>query len=289
MITNRLFGIVFFLIIGITLPGVSFAQDVIIKKNGDEIKSKILEVSSTEVKYKKFDYIDGPTYIIPKSEVFFIKYANGTREIISALDAPNASEAEQEKIKQKKFFRQHKSYVSLGYGFGIFYTYHSSSWFNSGHNYPYGIDESNASPTGPVYGKFDYGVTEDFSIGINLAFLEYTFKDSYSEYDPNSYLMVQYDRTATFTTFSGLLHANWHFGKSEKIDPYFGLGLGYRSDNWTFTSNGLQQFTDYYYQNFPLGFETTFGIRMKFSEHVGAYVEVGLAKSVMQGGLLVIL
>ncbi len=31
-----------------------FSQDIITTKNGDEIKSKILEVGTTEIKYRKF-------------------------------------------------------------------------------------------------------------------------------------------------------------------------------------------------------------------------------------------
>src|SRR5947207_480696 len=76
-------AILLLVVSGITLPAVSFAQDVIIKKNGDEIKSKILEVSGSEIKYKRSDNMDGPTYTIPKPEVFMVKYENGTKEIIS--------------------------------------------------------------------------------------------------------------------------------------------------------------------------------------------------------------
>ena len=38
------------------------AQDVIVKKDGSTILSKVLEVSSTDIKYKKFSNPDGPTY-----------------------------------------------------------------------------------------------------------------------------------------------------------------------------------------------------------------------------------
>ncbi|HNX08064.1 MAG TPA: hypothetical protein PKL96_10805, partial [Bacteroidales bacterium] len=40
------------------------AQDFIIKKNGDELSAKVQEVGTTEIKYKKFDNQDGPTYTI---------------------------------------------------------------------------------------------------------------------------------------------------------------------------------------------------------------------------------
>ncbi len=56
------------------------AQDTIIKINGDKIISKVIEISSTEVKYKKFDLVDGPAFAEKKSAVKLIKYANGIKE-----------------------------------------------------------------------------------------------------------------------------------------------------------------------------------------------------------------
>ncbi|MDP1744817.1 MAG: hypothetical protein Q8L90_04530 [Bacteroidota bacterium] len=56
------------------------AQDTIVKRNGDNILSKIIEISETEVKYKKFDFQDGPNFIENKSEIQLIKYSNGTRD-----------------------------------------------------------------------------------------------------------------------------------------------------------------------------------------------------------------
>jgi hypothetical protein len=58
--------------------------DVIVYKDGSEIKSKVQEITANEIKYKRCDAMDGPMYVSKKSEVFMIKYANGTREIIKA-------------------------------------------------------------------------------------------------------------------------------------------------------------------------------------------------------------
>jgi len=59
-----------------------FAQDTIyIKKQDSHIITKIIEVSSTEVKYKKFDYQDGPTYTINKQDLNKIVYKNGDVEM----------------------------------------------------------------------------------------------------------------------------------------------------------------------------------------------------------------
>ena len=58
-----------------------YAQDIITKKTGAEIKTKILEVGQSEIKYKKTDNLDGPTYTILKSDVIMIIYENGTNDV----------------------------------------------------------------------------------------------------------------------------------------------------------------------------------------------------------------
>lgn len=54
--------------------------DVIILINGDEISGKILEIGIEEIKYKKCDNLNGPTIIVKKSDVYRIKYINGTQD-----------------------------------------------------------------------------------------------------------------------------------------------------------------------------------------------------------------
>lgn len=56
------------------------AKDVIVMKSSDSIKAKILEVTPTEVKYKKQNYLDGPTFVIYKSDISTITYGNGDVE-----------------------------------------------------------------------------------------------------------------------------------------------------------------------------------------------------------------
>lgn len=58
----------------------TLAQDIIIKRNGDEISSKVLEVTVETIKYQRLDNPEGPIISILKNEVFMIKYANGTKE-----------------------------------------------------------------------------------------------------------------------------------------------------------------------------------------------------------------
>lgn len=61
------------------------AQDTIVKKSGDVILAKILELNPTNIKYKRKDMPDGPLYIENKSEIMMIKYANGLKEVFNDI------------------------------------------------------------------------------------------------------------------------------------------------------------------------------------------------------------
>lgn len=63
------------------------AQDVIVKKDGSTILSKVVEVSDTQVKYKKFSNLEGPTYIVSISELTSINYQNGEKENFGSSQA----------------------------------------------------------------------------------------------------------------------------------------------------------------------------------------------------------
>jgi len=66
------------------LSGVFYAnaQDLIVLKNGSMIEAKVMEISPTEIRYKRFNHQDGPTIVIPANDVLSIRYANGMTEII---------------------------------------------------------------------------------------------------------------------------------------------------------------------------------------------------------------
>lgn len=67
----------------ILLPWGSYAQDNIYKTDKTIIASKVMEISDSEIKYKKFSNLTGPTYIIPKNEVWMIVYENGDKELFN--------------------------------------------------------------------------------------------------------------------------------------------------------------------------------------------------------------
>lgn len=60
-----------------------YSQDLITKRNSEDIQAKVIEVTTTEIKYKKFDNQNGPTFTLLKSDVLMIRYENGSKDIIN--------------------------------------------------------------------------------------------------------------------------------------------------------------------------------------------------------------
>ena len=63
----------------------TFAQDIIVLKNGNDIESIVQEVGIDEIKYKKFENKSGPTYTLKKSDIFMIRYENGSKDVFSEI------------------------------------------------------------------------------------------------------------------------------------------------------------------------------------------------------------
>lgn len=62
------------------------AQDLIIKKNGEEIKAKVLSIEIDQIKYKRFDFQDGPVMVIAANDVVLVKYENGVNKVIGPIE-----------------------------------------------------------------------------------------------------------------------------------------------------------------------------------------------------------
>jgi len=69
------------------------ACDVIILKNGTEIEAKVMEIGEYKIKYKNCDNLTGPTFYKKKTEVFMVKYPNGTSTVIENAQEPVASQS----------------------------------------------------------------------------------------------------------------------------------------------------------------------------------------------------
>ena len=64
--------------------------DNIILKDGSEISSKIIEITPDLIKYRKCANLEGPLISISRNSILMIRYADGTKDIMS-LDKINQS------------------------------------------------------------------------------------------------------------------------------------------------------------------------------------------------------
>ena len=171
-------------------------------------------------------------------------------------------------------FEEGKTNFAVGYGFGTFYGAVLSDY----------QDESNyeSTVTGPIYLKFESALSDKIGLGINLAYAKYSLSYNYTDFSSSNI----YTETDSYTTFSILARMNVHFGDFDRFDPYWGVGVGYRSGKFDYKSTDPDGYNSFDVNvNFPFGFETTLGARYYFSDNIGMYLETGLAKSVLQVGL----
>lgn len=63
----------------------AWAEDVIVGLDGSMTLSKVVEITQTEIKYKKAGNLEGPTLSVLKSQVKSILYENGTTEEIAQV------------------------------------------------------------------------------------------------------------------------------------------------------------------------------------------------------------
>ena len=99
--TKSIFTLLAFIAINFTV----FSQDVITVKAGEDIQAKILELSTTEIKFKKFDNQTGPTFTILKSTVLMVRYENGTKDIFNQteeLKTPSKTPNEDMRMKGRR-------------------------------------------------------------------------------------------------------------------------------------------------------------------------------------------
>lgn len=78
-----------------------YCQDIIVSKDGKTIKARVVEITQLEIKYKRFDNLNGPLISISKDGLLIINYENGTKETFGRTEeSPVTSKAVVESTKQ---------------------------------------------------------------------------------------------------------------------------------------------------------------------------------------------
>lgn len=142
-------------------------------------------------------------------------------------------------------------------------------------------DESELTgQTGPFNFQCEYGWKKHVGIGLHIAY-EYTSLAYHPSYSNNSGNLMY----GSFENWNTLIRFNYHPFNADKIDPYWGMGLGTRFQ----VVHGMnkEDIPMTYGGSLPELFTVVcvFGMRYYLSPAFGIYSEFGLAKSPIQLGI----
>jgi hypothetical protein len=72
-----------FVMLLLLCSAVANAQDVIVKKDGSTIVCRVVELTSTEITYKKWNDLNGSNYVMNRADASAINYQNGKKVNLS--------------------------------------------------------------------------------------------------------------------------------------------------------------------------------------------------------------
>ena len=152
------------------------AQDIIILRNGDEIKSIIMEVNINDIKYKKYENPEGPSYTVNKSELIKIKFENGTQEVFNQT-SNNKKNLETENSTYDVYRKKEKPV----------YNYKISGFINISE-----IDliKSFANLIPDIATINGYQINEYFSTGIGIAYSNWYYDLEFSNTSTRNALQI---------------------------------------------------------------------------------------------------
>lgn len=168
-----------------------FSQDTIVKLNGQIILAKVLEVSPAEIKYKRFDYLNGPDFNELKSNIEYISYKNGVKEKLN-------SKKEYEHNKQEENYANPSSPK-----IEITVTKHRLSF--SVNLIPILINDAS------IY--IDYCHNERHSIGISLGAI---YPNSAFQFKNNQHINQSDTPGAVYNGYIGRLNYKLYYSKKRK-------------------------------------------------------------------------
>lgn len=170
--------------------------------------------------------------------------------------------------------------VNVGYGVG-------SIW-KTLFKLTAGFTNSKTTAVGPIAVGFEYGVSEKIGVGVQLGYGSVKNVSTDPGANSNGGDLITTEELKSLQVFA---RGNYHFGQSEKFDPYLGLGLGYGNFKYTVTDNE----SDPNYQfsggiSVPSSFiySGALGAKYYFTSNIGIYAEIGyVTGSYFQGGIAI--
>ena len=139
----------------------SWSQDAIIKRDGTKIDAKVVEITSTTIKYRNFDQPDGPIRNIAKNDVEEIIYSDGSWEKFEKTETPVTQT--EEPSRPTRPTREKKDHI-LDNGLFIEGMIGMNSIYQKNNNYSYYYDEFGNYIEDPIPSRDNYA-----SISVRLG------------------------------------------------------------------------------------------------------------------------
>lgn len=178
-----------------------FAQDLIVTKKSEKIEAKITDVEQDCIKYKKFNYQEGPTYTIKKSEIASIIYQNGDVETFADNNQQSKSDIN-DKLVSGEYIDGYCSHIAI----------QSKSLLGGGTSkyYGYVIGDS-------INGLSDLEIENKIRKGELAFFEDRDFKEYLEKYDTETFYLLKKGHACTasayiLTTMAGIGLCCWFGG-----------------------------------------------------------------------------
>jgi hypothetical protein len=258
--------------------------DVIILKNGTVIRSKVLEIGTQEIKYKRSDQIDGPVYVVYRAEIYAISYGDNTQDYILPPDSttfydPTNPQKTKEKEKENSFFKRITTAPSQATaGLGFFEQY--SNIDNLEGNFE---REGRIFPA--VFLGYQVALKNNLYLGLQLGFAWYKFTGGeYASYDE----LVK-DNESKESILSIGVYGKYYFG-SGALKPYLIGGIAFNNSSLKTTREVTLVDTE---QTLIINSKSKYsspGVLLRLgglyqlNEKMGIYGDVGVGVSTLQLG-----
>ena len=248
-----------------------FSQDKIYKLKGTVINAKVIEIGTDEIKYKLFENPDGPVYVVDKSTLNRIEFANGKVEkYTSSFKDPQNYDGQLTKAIKFNFLSPLLGYAQFSFeksvsplksyelGLGIIgagKNYQIDNYYVNGQYQPY---KRNAFGVFVDAGSKFNKLPNFFSKGTRMThvmqgtYIKPTatlgfYKDNALSYKTGNPVII--NRHNIFGAIILNFGRQWVFGEKFLVDLYY--GVGYAFDN-TKNDNSNNYYSDNLYNHFVI-------------------------------------
>ena len=203
----------------------SQAQDIINKRDGSKIESKVVEITATTIKYKKHNQLEGPIRVIEISEVMDIIYENGTSEKfdLKPVTIPTKPTSVKERIAEPEKDHIHGNGFFIEGMFGFSSTTTTVNPYSPGGSYSYEQSLAEASIQMRLGSKWYFGsIEKKWRPGVQLTFLRIAIYHNFGF--PGSYSLSPFNlgfaNVFKFSEKTGLeINANFGFNVMNFVPP----------------------------------------------------------------------